>query len=292
MDRRIPYVLSLPERALRAAAAGLGGVLFQVAVVLVPDAIRRSRLYQAIVARLLRIVVELVGGVQGVFPLDDVDLKELAVRKTAGNVIELASFMAVGWSPLWLLAAAADLTGGTRLYLRTLVSELQRDGLLPAEADIGSVEDLLQVLEGTSGLMAETVDVPPVNVRDMRRSWQALQQNVSALPEPKRLLSIYTQLQQVAAQEGRSLLAVSSLVALGALRAGGHLSQVYLFDFYQATLHNILQEGLAAYVWRVSRPYLRTARAHFAPATGTYTERLLGHFFDRGISSQAEPPTT
>jgi hypothetical protein len=221
-----------------------------------------------------------------------VDLKELAVRKTAGNVIELASLMAVGWSPLWLLAAAADLTGGTRLYLRTLVSELQRNGLLPAEADIGSVEDLLQVLEGTSGLMAETVDVPPVNVRDMRRSWQALQQNVSALPEPKRLLSIYTQLQQVAAQEGRSLLAVSSLVALGALRAGGHLSQAYLFDFYQATLQRILQEGLPAYVWRVSQPYLRTARAHFAPANTTFTERLLGRFFGPRISSQAEPPTT
>jgi hypothetical protein len=83
------------------------------------------------------------------------------VRKTAGNAIELTSFLAVGWSPLWLLAAAADLTGGTRVYLRALLAELRGAGVLPAESTIASVEELLTTLERSSGLMADTIDMPP-----------------------------------------------------------------------------------------------------------------------------------
>jgi hypothetical protein len=91
-----------------------------------------------------------------------------------------------------------------------LVSEFQRDGLLPTDTDITSVEELLHTLEETSGLMAETVDVPPLNLDDMRTSWQTLQQNVAELPDAGRLDSLYAQLQQVANQEGRTLQAVSS----------------------------------------------------------------------------------
>ena len=43
-----------------------------------------------------------------------------------GNAVELAGFLAFGWSPVWLLAAASDVTNGTRVYLRALVEELER----------------------------------------------------------------------------------------------------------------------------------------------------------------------
>jgi hypothetical protein len=272
----IPYLISLPERTLRAGAAGLGGLVYEATELLLPGWARRSRLYQAVVARLLRILVELVGGVLGVFPPDDVDVRQLAVRKTAGNVLEIAGFMAVGWSPLWLLAGAADLTGGTRTYLRVLVSELQHDGVLSEDADITSVEELLDTFEGTSGLMADTVDMPPLNMDDMRSSWRALQQNVGQLPDAAHLASIYAQLGQVARQEGSSLLSVSSLIAAGAVRAGAHLGRTYIFDYYTDALRAISQEGLPAYARRVSRPYLATALGHFAPKRISYSERLLG----------------
>ncbi len=269
------YLISLPERMVRAVAASMGGLIYEATEVLLPGWLRRSRLYRAIVAAFLRIVVELVGGVTGVLPPDDVGVEELAVRKTAGSVIELASFLAVGWSPLWLLAATADLTGGTRTYLRALVSELQRDGVLPEDAEFTSVEELLNSLEGTSGLMAETVDVPPLNVRDMRSSWQALQQNVAELPDASRLASIYAQLQRVAKQEGRSLRSVSSLIAAGAVRAGVQMGHTYIFDYYHDTLRTIIKEGLPAYTQRVAKPYLTAAAGHFDPQRTTYTERLL-----------------
>jgi hypothetical protein len=269
------YLVSLPERILRAVAAGVGGLIYEATEVLLPGWLRRSRLYQAIVAALLRITVELVGGVTGVLPPDDIGVEELTVRKAAGSMIELASLLAVGWSPLWLLAATADLTGGTRTYLRALVSELQRDGVLPEDTEFTSVEELLNTLEGTSGLMAETIDVPPLNVRDMRSGWQALQQNVAELPDASRLASIYAQLQQVAKQEDRSLRSVSSLIAAGAMRAGVQMGHTYIFDYYHDALRTITTEGLPAYAQRVAKPYLAVAVDHFDPKRITHTERLL-----------------
>jgi len=273
------YALSLPERTLRALAAAAGGLIYEATEVLLPGWLRRSRLYQAIVATTLRIVIEFIGGVHGVLPPRGIDAGELAARKAVGNVIEFASFLAVGWSPLWLLAAVADLTGGTRTYLRALVSELQRDGVLPQDADIASAEDLLNTLESTSGLMAETVDLPPLNLDDMRKSWQTLQHNVAELPDAGRLASIYAQLQRVAEQEGRTLRSVSSLVAAGAMRAGIHMGHTYVFDYYQDALHIISTEGLPAYAQRVSRPYLAVAAAHLNPQRTTHTERLAGRLF-------------
>jgi hypothetical protein len=269
------YVLSLPERTLRAAAAGLGGLLYEATEVLLPGWLRRSRLYRAIVAGTLRITIELVGGAAGVLPPDEITARELAKRKAAGTGIEMAGLMLVGWSPLWLFAAASDLTSGTRTYLQALVLELRRDGLLLEGADIASVEELLDSLEGTSGLVAESIDTPPLNLKAMRASWQALRRQATDLPDAERLADLYADLQQVSNQEGRSPRSISSLIAAGALRAGVRMGQIHIFDYYETALHTIAREGLAVYARRVTRPYLAVARAHFDPARQTHTERLL-----------------
>ncbi len=164
------YLASLPERTARAGAALTGGLVYEASEVVLPVAVRRSRLYQAIVGRLLRLTIELVGGVEGVYPTEEMRARELLVRKTAGNAIELSSFLAVGWSPVWLLAGASDLVGGTKVYLQALVTELRDAGVLAADIDVASYEELLTVLEGTSGVLADTVDAPPLNVSSVRAS--------------------------------------------------------------------------------------------------------------------------
>src|SRR5215211_7501981 len=169
------YLASLPERTARAGAALAGGLVYEASEVALPLAVRRSKLYQAIVGRLLRITIELVGGVEGVYPSEEIPARELLVRKTAGNVVELSSFLAVGWSPVWLLAGASDLVGGSKVYLRALAAELRDAGVLAADADVASFEQLLTALEDTSGILADTVDVPPLNISSVRTSWQELQ---------------------------------------------------------------------------------------------------------------------
>ena len=70
----------------------------------------------------------------------------------------------------------------------------------------------------STGLMAEVLDEPPLNVDEMRTSWQDLRMKSTELPDARRLASIYTDLQNVAIQEDRSLQSVSSLIATGALQ--------------------------------------------------------------------------
>jgi hypothetical protein len=119
------YLISLPERILRFTAAGLGGFIYKASLLLLPGWLRRTRLYTTIVAGALRIAIEFVGDARGILPLDDIDAQELAVRKAAGTGIKFAGLLTLGWSPLWLFAVTADPTGGTRTYLRALVSELR-----------------------------------------------------------------------------------------------------------------------------------------------------------------------
>ena len=275
------YAASLPERTARAGAALVGGLVYETSEVVLPLAVRRSRLYQGIVGRLLRITIELVGGVDGVYPGQEMPARELLVRKTAGNAVELSSFLAVGWSPLWLLAGASDLVGGTKAYLRALATELRDAGVLAADANVTSFDELLTALEGTSGVLADAVDVPPLNVPSVRTSWRELQLQAAELPDAAGLEKIFAELQLAARQEDRSLLEISSLVGLGAVRAGVKLGNVHVFGYYRLALRTIVEEGLISFLRRTSTPYLTRAGSHFDPRSSTHSERLLRRWTDR-----------
>ena len=147
MARLGSFLLSLPERAVRALAAGLGGAVHATAEVLLPRFARRSRLYEATAKNLLRIVIELFGDVEREAPIGEPDAGELLKRKTAGNAMELGSIAAFGFSPLWLLAAASDISHGSRVYLEALIAELKRAGVLEEDAELQSIDDLLGALE-------------------------------------------------------------------------------------------------------------------------------------------------
>ena len=136
------YLASLPKRTAQAGAALAGGLVYETGEVVLSDAVRRSRLYQVILGPLLRITMELVGSVEGVFPTEEMQARELPVRKTAGSAVELVSFLAVGWSPVWLLAGASNLVGGSKADLRALVAELRDAGVLSADAEAPSFEEL------------------------------------------------------------------------------------------------------------------------------------------------------
>ena len=102
---------------------------------------------------MLRITVELVGGVVDASTVEPAapDAAELAKRKAAGNAVELGSIAAVGFSPLWLLAAASDVLHGTRVYLDALVDELQAAGVLAEGSSAETVDDLLARAPGQLG---------------------------------------------------------------------------------------------------------------------------------------------
>jgi hypothetical protein len=271
------YLASLPERIVRSAAALVGGTVHETAQVLLPRLVRRSRLYEVTAKNLLRILVEGVGAVKGASTVEPeaAGAQELALRKGAGNIVELGSILAFGFSPLWLLAGASDVTHGSRVYLQALLDELKAAGVVAPNADIGSIDDLLAVLEDTSGGTARLVDLPPLELEELRASLEELRAGASDLPSPAELAQVYEGLRMEAAREERSLLEVSSGIGLAFLLSARNVSRTHLVTPYREDWQPLRDEGFAAYAWRVGRPYAAAVTGHFHPDRDTYTERFL-----------------
>jgi hypothetical protein len=269
------FLASLPERAFRALAAGLGGAVHETAEVLLPRFARRSRLYEATAKNLLRIAIELVGDVEREAPEGQPEAGELMKRKTAGNVVEIGSIAAFGFSPLWLLAAASDVSRGSRVYLESLVTELKRAGVLAEEAELGTVDDLLAALEGASGTSARLVDLPPLELAELRRSVAELRSSASELPSPQELAALYDGLRRTAARERRPLLEVSSGIGLAFLLSARQVGREHLVAPYREDWQPLRREGFAAYASRIAGPYRSAMAGHFDRTRETWTERAL-----------------
>jgi hypothetical protein len=286
------FVASIPERFVRSAAAVLGGTLHETGALVLPRIIRRSRLYEATAKNLLRVAIEGVGGVntakapvrdtrregaRAELPsTDHLSPGELAKRKGAGNVVELGSIAAFGFSPLWLLAAASDLLRGSRVYLNALVSELKRAGVVADDAEFGSVEELLGALERGTGRTARLVDIPPLELAELRASIDELRADAGALPGPDELSAAYRGLVRTAERERRPLLEVSTGVGIAFLTSARHVGREHVVVPYREDWRPLRREGFAAYARRVAGPYARAVASHFDAERPTWTERLMG----------------
>jgi hypothetical protein len=281
LRRRLTFfAASIPERLVRAGAAVLGGTVHETAELLLPRIARRSRLYEASAKNLLRIMIEGVGSVERERQAGEIEPagpapKELAIRKGAGNIVELGSIAAFGFSPLWLLAAVADITRGSRVYLQALTDELKAAGVLQEDVDVSSVDELLGVLEGTSGRTARLIDIPPLELAELRTSIGELRDEATDLPSQDQLARLYDGLRRTAAAEDRSLLEVSQGIGMAFVTSARKVSGKHVAAPYREDWQPVRDEGFAAYAQRVSRPYGEAAASHFHPERQTFTERAL-----------------
>src|SRR4029453_6134329 len=137
------YLLSFPERFVR-SVLGLGaGVAREVGEVALPDGIRRSQLYQNLVDTTLRFLIEDVGGAGGAHRADERLPDNFLARRTTGNAIEALGIVAFRASPVWVLAALADVCGMGRHLIPEIADALKAQGLLEQDAQFTSVEQML-----------------------------------------------------------------------------------------------------------------------------------------------------
>ncbi len=292
------YLLSFPERVLR-SALGLGaGVAREVGEVALPDGVRRSQLYQNLVDATLRFVIEQVGGVEGVYTADGTLPDNFLVRRTAGNAVEVLGVVAFRASPVWILAALADLCGMGRLLIPEIADALKAEGLLEKEAQFTSVDQLLDGLERTSSRLAGTINTPPLDVAGLRKEWEALREEARGLqppglPSKDTISHVWNQLKTESSRQETSVFETSSVMAVSAVRAlpdgvrwlstsarvgatrTGEILAAALLDHYSQTLGEIREVGYLAYVNRQFRPYVRAAVGQFSPKRRTVTERLI-----------------
>ena len=165
------YLLSVPERLAR-SVLGLGaGVAREVGEVALPEGIRRSQLYQNLVDATLRYLIEQVGGVEGVYDDGETLPADFLARRTAGNAVEVLGIVAFRASPVWILAALADLCGMGRHLIPEMADALKAQGLLEKDAQFDTVDQMLDGLERTSSRLAATINTPPLDVAGLRNEW-------------------------------------------------------------------------------------------------------------------------
>jgi hypothetical protein len=292
------YILSLPERVVRSLGALSGGLLREIGEVVVPASLRRTTLYRTMVEVTLRFLIEEVGQVDGVYPSGNHLAENFLVQRTASHGIELLGILTLHASPVWVLAALADATGAGNTLIREISQALKEEGLLETDRQFETMEQMLDGLEKTSSHLAQTLNLPPVDIAGLRREWDTFREEVKFIPprkvpSPERLEGIWGEMRRTAGEQDRSVFTVSSLMAVSALshvpgnllwlsraahsaarRTGKVLGEAIL-DHYVETLDEIGRTGFVTYWTREFRPYLKGAALQFAPHHETLTERLL-----------------
>ena len=293
------YLLSLPERVLRSATALAGGLIRQIGDVALPASVRRTRLYRSLVDSTLQFLIERVGQVEGAYP-DRAQLAEdFIVRRAAGNGLELIGIIAFRASPVWVMAALADLSGAGRHLIREIADGMKQQGLLTPDTNFTTMEEILDGLEKTSGQVAEAINTPPLDVAGLRKEWAAIKACAAAIPprnrpSPQVLEAQWHELEATAKAEKRSVFEVSALLALSAIRdlpdnvkwlsqcaqsaaaTTGSMMASTLLDHYRVSLGEIRKEGFATYWIREFSPYLKAAAGQFSRSRRSLTEKLLG----------------
>ena len=295
--RGVRYAASLPERVVRSASALAAGAVREVAAVALPIGFRRGRLYRSLVDVTLQFLIEDVGGVQGANPSEKLG-EDFLLRRAAGNGIELMGVIAFRASPVWVLAALADVAGFGRQLIPEIAESLKKEGLLAQDGSFATMEQLLTGLERSSGQLAESVNAPPLDVAGLRDEWRKFVAEARQLPSPQLpsanvVTRIWQDLRATAEREQRSVFEVSSLLAVSAvgelperarllskaaaivLRHGGAAVSNALLEHYRQSLQEMRDVGFIRYGVRQLTPYTHAAIGAFAPARSTLTDRLL-----------------
>ncbi len=288
---RYKYVLSLPERVVRSLGALSGGLLREIGQVALPAAVRRTTLYRTMVGVTVRFLVEEVGQVEGIhFPDSEGAESDIAARfilqRTASHGIDLLGILAFHASPVWVLAALADVAGGGQWLLGEIAQALQEEGLLEPGVRFETMEQILSGLERTSAHLAQTLMLPPMDVAGLRREWAKLTAALRSIPPDRipaleRLERTWRELGSAARTQNRTVFTLSSLMAISTLahvpadllwlsrasrsaarRTSGKVGGAIL-DHYSAALQDINKTGFSAYWKQQFRPYLRAAGEQF-----------------------------
>jgi hypothetical protein len=282
-------------RSLTALSAGLVRGIGEIAL---PASVRRTNLYRTMVEVALRFMIEEVGQVEGIYPGEGQLAQNFLLKRTASHGIELLGILTFHASPVWILAALADATGGSRALIEEISQALKDEGLLEPNTRFETTDQMLDGLERASAHLADSLNLPPIDTAGLRKDWVRLQQELGAIP-PKRLPAVdkiealWREIKSSARVQDRSVFMVSSLMAVSAAghlpanilwlsraarsaarRTGKVLGEAVL-DHYSDTLKEISRTGFAGYWTREFRPYLRAAAGHFSPGKDSSTERLI-----------------
>jgi hypothetical protein len=292
------YALSLPERAVRSLSALSGGLLRELSRLALPEKVRDTALYRATAGVGLRFLIEQVGDVHGIYSPQDPIARKFVYRYATGASIEMVGIATIFLSPVWVLAALGDATRVGQTLFSQIGDALKAEGLLDADAQFETMEQLLDGLERTSTHLALTVNMPPLDAQGLRREWEQFRENLASfpaahLPTAAGVERAWNDLQATSRFLNRSVFSVSAAMGISALgsvpshlqwlsksaivaaRTTGMVVGGAFLEHYAAASQELTKTGFADYCAKHSRPYLLAAIRNFLPEKKSWTERVL-----------------
>jgi hypothetical protein len=273
-------------------------LLREIGEIAIPARLRRTSLYRTAVEVTLRFLIQEVGQVQDVYSAESRLAQDFLLQRGASHGIELIGLLTLHVSPLWIFAALSDAAGAGGELIAEIAQALKSEGLLDPETRFETVDQLLDGLEKSSAHVANTLNTPPLRIEALRSEWLKLKAELprlpaEALPSQSVLRKLWSELQEAAAAENRSVFAFSSALALSAaaelptnllwlsraariaaVRTGSVLGGG-LIDHYRAALSEIGRAGFTAYWRRQFRPYLHAAAEQFVKQHLSTTEKWI-----------------
>lgn len=306
------FTLSLPERLVRSAAVAIGGTSKLLTDTLIPEPLRKTTAYTAMVGNSQRFFIEKVAEVQGAYeasPDGAGSLPENYIpRAVAGNVINAAGLFAVHLSPLWVFAFVSDIAHGSKTYLNKLVEELKENGVIDKNAHIKEVDELLEALGKAGKDTAQVFDLPPVDVvsltklrDDLTRGYSGVfKEATDLLP---RMDNLWERMQSLASRDGVAMESVVGLMtldleatagkAVGAAFAVGNATADVLsetiFQSYGETIYRIQERGAVTCLEEAGKPFFEAITAHLSSNKQSWTEWALGKIMSPFVGEEPPP---
>lgn len=290
------YIVTLPERTVRAVLAYGIGIIDLGVNTLLPKTLKKTSFYKVSYGMMRSFIIEKVLEMDTEEMADAHKLSEdFMVRKIAGNSIEALGLFTIRFSPLWVFAAISDVTRGSGIYFETLKRHLVNNGAIESSEGIESIQDLLSALQKASTITTDTLDLPPMTLKELKKCIEEITVAYSDLgAESKKvnvlMESVWKEMRSLCEDQNLSIETLSGLMSADALKLYGkktahstksfvmanyELLDAYVFRSYGETLCGIRKEGGSAYIKRHMMPFLKVAREVYEKEYLTWTERVI-----------------
>lgn len=282
------YLLSLPERAVRSAAALIGGTSLLLTETLLPDVLRESTTYRITIGDLQKFLITRLAQVPPAEQAFQERMSDAYLRKkVVGGTMEAIGLLTIRFSPVWVFAIAGDAAGGSKVFLHRLVDNLKENDVIDRESNPGNLVELLDAVQTVSYGSAKAIDTPPLSQGELATVADDLTNSYgkmfsSGQPFLLQFESIWRRMERVTFEQDLSFEQLSGLMATNAASlgktglavslTGAELFGEKILDSYVRTLDEIGRQGLSSYVSHTMLPFLEAAVGHFDPGKPTWTE--------------------
>jgi hypothetical protein len=298
------YTLSLPERLVRSTAAAVGGVSKLLTDTIIPEPLRKTTAYTAMVGNMQRFLIEKSPRCR------------LTRRSGRGPARQIHStcyrrqrhqrrrLFAMRLSPLWV--PLFERRPHSQIYLNRLVGELKENGVIPPNSDIKGIDELLTVLGKAGKDTAQVFDLPPVDVDSLKRLRDEISTGYAGVYKEAtdlmpRMDTLWGKMQTLATRDGvvsRSLAstldlgktagkAVDTAFAVGNVTAD--LLNETIFQSYGETIERIQRQGAVSCLEEAGKPYVEAIASHWSIEKKTLTERAwdcVTGVYVKGLNSE------